>query len=49
MTAECMPVRDSFKGEPMIKRANHHNWISLTSYSGAGLWDGKAKRYSWYA
>ena len=49
MTATCTPVPDSFKGEPMIKRASADNYVRLTSYASASKWDGRAKRYSWYA
>jgi hypothetical protein len=49
MTARCSAVRDSFKGEPMIKRASADNSVRIASYAWAHPWDGKADRYSWYA
>lgn len=49
MTAHCTAVKDAFKGDPMIKKANSTNCVRIASYACASPWDGKADRYSWYA
>lgn len=49
MTAYCTADRDNFIGEPMVKRANSTNSVSIASYASASPWDGKRDRYSWYA
>lgn len=49
MTAECTAEPNHFVGEPMLKRANSTNSVYIASYASASLWDGKSKRYSWYA
>jgi hypothetical protein len=49
MTAYCTADKDNFCGEPMLKRANSTNSVSIASYASASPWDGKPERYSWYA
>ena len=49
MSASCTAAKDKFIGEPMIKRANSCNSVKIESYAWASPWDGKPKRYSWYA
>lgn len=49
MTAETTADPGNYIGEPMIKRANATNSVHIASYASASPWDGKPKRYSWYA
>jgi hypothetical protein len=49
MSASKVAAPDNFVGEPMLKRVSYGNSVRIASYAYAHPWDGKAKRYSWYA
>jgi hypothetical protein len=49
MTAYKSAIPNAFKGESMVKRASSDNCVKIASYAYASPWDGKPKRYSWYA
>lgn len=36
-------VKDAFRGEPEIKRVSSGNYIRISSYASASLWDGRPK------
>ncbi len=48
MTGRVMPVPNQFVGPVMRKKATSHG-VRITSFSGAHLWDGRAKYVSSYA
>ena len=49
MSGMVVAIKDKFVGDPMRKRANATNYVRIASYAGAGKWDGKPLRCSWYA
>jgi hypothetical protein len=50
-TGRVVAVKDRFKADGKTKtcRANHENYLSLNSHSGASLWDGQPRYFSTYA
>lgn len=50
MTGLCVPVKNSFKTNSveMVKKVRPGNYVSISSYASASLWDGMPCRYSWY-
>ena len=49
MTADVMAGPGFMTDKTQSYRVTEGNWVRLNSYSGAGPWDGKARRISWYA
>jgi len=54
MTAEKMPIKDSFDGHEILRRkvgkcSNGEPLILISKYANAKLWDSKSKYYSWHA
>lgn len=49
MSGKCVAVKDSFKGDPMIKRVTDGCRVKIESYASATPYDGRPLYYSWYA
>lgn len=50
MSGQTSPIKGSFKGEPMTKRVQIGNVVTVSDSRGhASPWDGKPKYCSWYA
>jgi hypothetical protein len=49
MCGHCTPIKNSFKGKPMIKRVSYGKRVTINSVISASKWDGKPERYSYYA
>lgn len=47
MSGHTTALKDEFTGEPMLKRINSE-YLTITSYSSASLWDGQPVHCSWY-
>lgn len=45
-SGQCMPVKDKFTGDPMVKRPSGDNHIKMTSYLWISPWDGEPKYFS---
>jgi len=50
MAGMCEPVPGVYEkgSKPMLKRVSAGNYIRLTSFSGASVWDGRPRHYSTY-